>query len=106
VCPLGRMAETSPPRPALLKTLRPVIRFTYFSPTSGYPSLNLNRYVSLVRAVHYSVHHFDHRSFQPSLCGCGLFCVALDEYLIVIVKNRNGPWTLVSTLPQEGQRQL
>ena len=35
-----------------------------------------------------------------------LLCVALDDHLVVADENRHGPWTLVPTLPQQGQRQL
>src|SRR5215217_3141445 len=43
------------------------MRLTSFSPTSVYPSLNLHRYVYLVRAVQNGVHAFDHRLLQPGL---------------------------------------
>jgi len=56
------------------------MRLTSFSPTSVYPSLYLDRYVYPVCAVYNGVHPFDHRSFQPGLCVCGSFCVALDGY--------------------------
>jgi hypothetical protein len=74
----------------------------FISPTSGYPGLNLYRYVYFVRAVHNGVHPFDHRPFQPSLRVYCSFCVALDDHLIVTDKYRHGPWAFVSTCPQEG----
>jgi hypothetical protein len=40
------------------KTLRLNIRLTFFYPTSGYPSLDLYRYVYLVRAVQNCLHPF------------------------------------------------
>ena len=94
------------PRPALLKTLRLSMRLTSFSPTSGYPGLNLHRYVYLIRAVQNGVHAFDHRPFQPSLCVRCPFYLALDSHLVVADKYRHGPWALIPTLPQQGQRQF
>ncbi len=82
------------------------MRLTSFSPTSGYPSLDLYRYVYLVRAVQNCLHPFDHRLLQPSLCVRCLLCVALNDYLVVCHKDRCGTGTLVPTLPQKRQRQL
>jgi hypothetical protein len=62
--------------------------------------------VSLIHAVHDRVHSFDHRPFQPSLCGGCLLCVALDDHLVVADEDRPGLRTLVTALPQEGQGQL
>jgi hypothetical protein len=43
-------------------------RLTSFSPTSGYSTLDLYWYVSLIHAVHNGVHTFDHRLLQPGPC--------------------------------------
>ena len=67
-----------------------------FSPTSGYPGLDLYRYAYLIRAVQNCLHPFDHRILQPGLCGRCLLCVALDDRLVVADKYRLGP---VSTRP-------
>jgi hypothetical protein len=62
-----------------------------FSPTSGYPSLDLYRYAYLIRAVQNCLHPFDHRLLQPGLCGRRLLCVALDDRLVVADEYRLGP---------------
>jgi len=82
------------------------MRLTSFSPTSGYPSLDLYRYVYLIRTVYDGIHSFDHRLLQPALGLFALVLVALEDYLVVTDKHRHGSWTLVPALPQEGQRQL
>jgi hypothetical protein len=66
------------------------MRLTSFSPTSDYPSLDLYRHVYPVFAIQNSVHAFDHRPFQPSLCVRCPFCFALDDHLIVTDKYRDG----------------
>src|ERR671916_3167117 len=76
----GRTAGISPPRLSFLKTLRLVPWLTSFSPTSGYPSLDLDRHVYLVRAVHDGVHAFDHHLLQPGLRLHRLLCLALDDH--------------------------
>src|SRR5215216_1219609 len=81
-------------------------RLASFFPTSGYPSLDLYRYVYLVRAVQNCLHPFDHRLLQPSLCVCGLLCVALDNHLVVTDKDWHSTWALAPTLPQKRQCQL
>src|SRR5215217_2672198 len=90
-------------RPALLKTLPLNTGLTSFSPTRRYPSLDLYRYVYLIRAVQDCFHPFDHRLLQPGLYVCRLLDVALDDHLVVAGYDRYGPWTLAPTLPQEGQ---
>src|SRR5918995_2104526 len=77
-----------------------------FSPTPGYPSLDLHRYGYLSRAVQDYVHPFDHRLLQPDLCGGCLLCVALNDHLVMADEDRHGSGTLASALPQQGQRQL
>jgi hypothetical protein len=67
-----------------------------FSPTSGYPGLDLYRYAYLIRAVQNCLHPFDHRILRPGLCGRCLLCVALDDRLVVADEYRLGP---VSTRP-------
>jgi hypothetical protein len=78
------------------------MRLTLFSPTSGYPSLHVYRYVYLVCAVQNCCYTFEHRSLQPRLYVRRLLCVALDDHLVVADEYRHGPWALVPTLPQEG----
>src|ERR671921_2245955 len=77
-----RTAGISPPRLRFLKTLHLVPWLTSFSPTSGYPSLDLYWHESLIPAVQNDVHPFDHRLLQPGLCGC-LACIGLDNHLVV-----------------------
>ena len=77
-----------------------------FFPTSGYLTLDLYWYVSLIHAVQNGVHAFDHRLFQANLCvRCPLY-IALDGYLVVAHEDRRSPRTLASTLPRESQGQL
>ena len=75
------------------------MKLTSFSPTRGYPGLNLHRYVYLIRAVQNCVHPFDHRLLQPGLCIHRLLYVALDYYLVVANEYRDGSWALASALP-------
>jgi hypothetical protein len=77
------------------------MRLISFSPRSRYPSLDLYRYVHLIHAIQYCLHPFDHRSLQPDLCLRRLFCVALDDHLVVADEDWHSPGTPVSTLPQE-----
>jgi hypothetical protein len=79
---------------------------TSFSPTSSYPGFDPYRYVYLVRAVQDCLHPFDHRLLQPALGLFALILAAMDDHLVVANKDRHSPRTLVSTLPQQGQRQL
>jgi hypothetical protein len=83
-----------------------IIGLTSVSPTSGYPTIDLYRYVHFIHAVHDGIHPFDHRLLQPGLCVHRAFCIALDDYLVVADENRYGRWTLVPTLPQKRQCQL
>ena len=82
------------------------MRLTSFSPTSVYPSLDLDRHGYLARVAYNGVHPFGHRSSQPGLCVRRLLYVTFDDHLIVADENRYGPWTLARTLLQESQRQL
>src|SRR5215217_7230664 len=93
-------------RPALLKTLPLNTGLTSFSPTRRYPSLDLYRYVYLIRAVQNGIHPFDHRLLQPVLHVHRLLCITLDDHLVVADEYRHGPETLVPTLPQKRQCQL
>jgi hypothetical protein len=70
-------------------------------PKNWLPATLLDRHVCLSSAVQDGIHSFDHRPFQPSLHFRCLFCVALDDHLIVTGKYREGPWTFASTLPQK-----
>jgi hypothetical protein len=81
-------------------------RLASFTPTTGYPSVDLYQNGCIARAVHNGVHSFDHRLLQPRLCVRRLFCVALNNYLVVANKDWHNPRTLVPAFPQEGQRQL
>jgi hypothetical protein len=58
-----------------------------FSPASGYPSLDLYRYVYLIRAVQDCLHPFDHRAFEPGLYAHRLLYIALADYLMVADEN-------------------
>jgi hypothetical protein len=82
------------------------MRLTSISPTSGYPGLDLYGYVYLVRTVQNCLYPFGHRLLQPGLCVRRLFCITLDDHLVVTNEYWHGPWTLVPTIPQQGQRQL
>jgi len=66
------------------------MRLISFSPTPGYPSLNLHRYVYLVRAVQNCLHPFYHRSLEPVLSLFNLVCVYFDDHLVVADENRHG----------------
>jgi Domain of unknown function (DUF2382) len=79
-------------------------RLASFTPTSDYPSFDLYRYVYLVRAIHDGVHPLNHRLLQPGLYIRRLFCVTLDDHLVVADEHRHCARTLASSLPQQGQR--
>src|SRR5215204_3326309 len=69
--------------PALLKTLPLNTGLTSFSPTRRYPSLDLYRYVYLIRAVQNGIHPFDHRLLQPVLHVHRLLCITLGPQCLV-----------------------
>jgi hypothetical protein len=92
-------AEVYQSRPAFHKTLLLNMRLTSFSPTPGYPGFDLYRNGCRACAIHNGVHPFDHGLLQPSLGYSRLFCVALDDHLIVTDKDGHGPRTLASALP-------
>jgi hypothetical protein len=75
------------------------MRLTSFSPTSGYPSLDLYRYVYFVRAAQNCLHPFDHRPLQPDLCISRLLYITLEDHFVVAHEDRHGSWALVPTLP-------
>src|SRR5215207_11496396 len=75
------------------------IGLTSFSPTSGYPSLDLYRHVYFIHTPQNRLHPFNHRILQPGSYVRRLLCVALDDYLVMAHENRHGTWALVPTLP-------
>jgi len=77
------------------------MRLASFSPTSGYPPLDLDRQVYFPRVVHDGVHAFAHHDLQPSLRVLRLFCAALDDHLVVAEEYRRSPGTLAFVLLRE-----
>jgi hypothetical protein len=84
------MAEHSPPRSPLLKTLPLNTELTSFSPTSGYPGLDLYRYLYLVCAVQDYVHSFDHRLLQPGLCVGSSYLTAVLIKVDLVAHSQRG----------------
>src|SRR5918999_1668605 len=82
------------------------MRLTYFSPTSGYTSLDLYRNGCPACDIHNGVHPFDHGLLHLGLCPRPLPCVALDDYLVMADEYRHGSRTFASSLPQKRQCQL
>jgi hypothetical protein len=91
------VASTTQP---LSKSLRG-LRLPSFSPDSGYPNLDLYRYVYLIRAFQDCFHPFDHGLLQPGLCVRRLLCITLDNHFVVANEYRDCPWAFAPTLPQE-----